>query len=330
MILDAQTFELILTPEAAMGIVGKTITSRGWQKYEVAEIRLVYTPYWIFSFDVFAEGASPVSGKAALNAYTGELSELVPVLLERPLSKTKSTSEMKAEVEPAAVSQNEVRDAAAAKIAGQAGVKREAIAISAVSKIYVPFFRIWVNVANESYKCDVDACLGSVTGLEALPKREKTWQEKNFFENITGMFKGAAGGAKGGGGGGSGVEGGGKGPVGWLIGTRTGMMTLLAIAIVVLLYFTLLAPRLGVACTGAITLVKDTYWMNGSCEFNNPTRGDLVAIVKAYANEDGKETQYSSVLTPTLAAGARKTEQFSVPWTAPGSHNYAFAWKIIS
>src|SRR3989338_6310434 len=67
MILDAPTFELVLTPEAALGIIQKEVSRKRWAKWEVEDIRLVYTPYWIFSFDVTAEGAQP-SGRVAMNA----------------------------------------------------------------------------------------------------------------------------------------------------------------------------------------------------------------------------------------------------------------------
>jgi len=54
MMLDAQAFQTVLTPEAALGIIQKTIAQKGWKKSEVTDIKLVYTPYWLFSFDVIA------------------------------------------------------------------------------------------------------------------------------------------------------------------------------------------------------------------------------------------------------------------------------------
>ncbi|KKW37671.1 MAG: hypothetical protein UY87_C0087G0010, partial [Candidatus Peribacteria bacterium GW2011_GWC2_54_8] len=82
----------VLSPEAALGIVQKTVLSKGWKQFDVSDVKLVYTPYWVFSFDVLAGESNP-TGKTALNAYTGELNDYVPYLIERPLKKVKETEE---------------------------------------------------------------------------------------------------------------------------------------------------------------------------------------------------------------------------------------------
>ncbi len=175
--LDANSFKTQLTPEVAIGIIQKAAATRGWKKIEIQQIRLVYAPYYVFSFDVSPEGAQPVSGKTALNAFTGELNDFVPVLLERPLAKTRETSEAECEVEPTSISPSEAKEAAQAKVGAQLGVKRDFVAISAVSKFYAPAFRVWVNVADDQFKIDVDACLGAPSGLDAIPARQKGWEE---------------------------------------------------------------------------------------------------------------------------------------------------------
>jgi len=178
MMLDAQAFQTVLTPEAALGIVQKTIMQKGWKKPEVTDIKLVYTPYWLFSFDVIAvQGPSP-SGKTALNAYTGELNDFIPILFERPLKKTRITPEgVEVEVEPTSIDAREAKSVAQSKVAAHVGLKPENISVSAFTKYYVPFYRIWVDVANDSYKIDVDACLGAPLGVEQIPERPKTWEE---------------------------------------------------------------------------------------------------------------------------------------------------------
>ncbi len=175
--LDANALKLELTPESAIGIVQKEVIKRGWKKYDLSDIVTVYTPFYIFSFDVIAEGGAP-PGKAAINANTGEISEFVPVLLERPIQKAKKTAEgVEAEVEPTNIKESEVDKVASVKISNMLGAKRENIVISAVSKIYVPFFRLWIDVAGDSFKIEIDGALGYPTGLDAIPKREKTWDE---------------------------------------------------------------------------------------------------------------------------------------------------------
>lgn len=178
MLLDAPAFVVVLTPESALGLVAKEVKKKLWGKVEFEEIRLVYTPYWVFSFDVAAEGGQVPSGKAALNAFNGDISEFVPMLLEKPLKKTSSVADdVKAEIEKTAVKQGEVKEVAALKIAGQTGLKKEQVSISAVSKIYVPSYRTWVDVAGDSFKVEVEAALGVPSGLDAIPSRTKNWDE---------------------------------------------------------------------------------------------------------------------------------------------------------
>ena len=108
MILDATTFELVLTPEVAIGIVQKELGRSGYKAIDISQIRLFYEPYWVFTFDV--EGAQqPISGKTALNASSGDVNEFVPILLDRPLNKTKRTADnVESEVEPTSVDRKEV------------------------------------------------------------------------------------------------------------------------------------------------------------------------------------------------------------------------------
>src|SRR3989344_5571685 len=141
MILDAQSFKTVLTPEAALGIVQKSVLERGWKQYDVSDVKLVYTPYWVFSFDVLAGEASP-TGKTALNAYTSDLNEV-----------------------------------AATKVAAHAGLKRESVSVSAATKYYIPSYQVWVDAANDSFKIDVDAVLGNPQGIEAIPARPKGFGE---------------------------------------------------------------------------------------------------------------------------------------------------------
>ncbi len=178
MMLDSNSFKTQLSPEVAMGIIQKACAKKGWKKIEVQQIRLVYSPFYLFSFDVSNEGAQPVSGKTAMNAFTGEMNDFVPMLFDRPLSKTKDTGDAQAEIEPSSISLSEAKGAAQAKVAAQLGVKKDGVTVSGLTKFYAPFYRVWVNVADDQFKIYVDACLGAPTGLDAIPARQNTWDEE--------------------------------------------------------------------------------------------------------------------------------------------------------
>ncbi len=181
MILDAPTFKLNLTPEAALSIIQSEINRRAYKQWEVEEIRLIYVPYYIFSFDVSAEGTAQPTGKAGLNANTGELDEFTPSILERPLNKIKATdSSSESEVEPTNIPRNDVDRVASVKIASSVGLKKDNITISAISKYYFPFYRIWINVGGDSgnsYTVNVDAILGAPLGVEGISPRKRGFEE---------------------------------------------------------------------------------------------------------------------------------------------------------
>ncbi len=177
MLLDAPGFVFNVQPENALSIIQKVIQSKRWSDYELSEIQPFYTPFYVFTYDINT-GNGAQSGRAALNANSGELNEYIPMLLDKPIKKINSTPpDMNIEVESTSIREGEVKDLAAIKIAGQTGGKKEQIVISAVSKLYAPFYKVWIDVAGDDYKLEVDGCLGTPFGAEAIPEREKTWEE---------------------------------------------------------------------------------------------------------------------------------------------------------
>ncbi|MBI5037070.1 hypothetical protein HZC09_07050 [Candidatus Micrarchaeota archaeon] len=174
MLLDAQTFKTVLTPESALGIIQKVLQKKGYREYDVTDIRLIYTPYYLFSFDVVAKEGEGSSGRTALNAYTGDLNDFVLYLMDRPLKKERNVDD-KAEVEPTAVPEKSAREVCAGKLAGHVGLKKDSISIGALSKVYIPVYRVWVQVADDDRKVEVDALVGAPTGLDDLQSRAKDW-----------------------------------------------------------------------------------------------------------------------------------------------------------
>ena len=330
MMLDANTFKTQLTPEVAIGIIQKSLASRGWGKMEIQQIRLVYTPFYLFSFDVSPEGGQPVSGKTALNAYTGELSDFAPVLMERPLSKQKNTEEQQqSEVEPSSISQGEAKEAAQAKVAAQLGVRRDGVAISAITKFYAPSYRVWVNVAGDQFKIDVDACLGAASGMEAVPARQKTWSEDaaetvEKMKSPAGwadlMGRAASGAGK--------ASSGAKGP-----GAKPGLWMILIVVILALVLFSFFGAKGGaenkcsldkqfveqktVWLVSKETVVKPaynaankTYYVEGQCLMLNREKAEkrLCMRVQVIAGKDlVRGTNYSDAFAPPYDPSVNQT-----------------------
>lgn len=326
-ILDVPAFKPVLTPEVALGIIQKELKKRGWPKFDVSSIKLVYTPYYTFSFDVLAEGAPAPSAKAALNANTGELNDLIPFLLERPLERVRE-SEPKAEVETTNISAPEVKEAAGVKVAASVGVKREVVMISAVAKLYSPAYRVWVNVGDDTYKIEIDAAVGAPKGFEAIPTREKGWGEvteetvtkmkspAGWFELFGAMVKSIP----------EILSGKGKGPVAGIVGSPQGKIALLVILVLVLMYFAFLVPKLSITCAASPDfpkVVKSTMWLNGTCTFNNPGNRDEVATLAVFALEDGKETGFRSLLSVAVKANSEVVKNVALSWNNTLTKDFA-------
>ncbi|NYZ78018.1 hypothetical protein H0N96_01280 [Candidatus Micrarchaeota archaeon] len=356
MMLDAQAFQTVLTPEAALGIIQKTVAQKGWKKSEVTDIKLIYSPYWLFSFDVIAvQGPSP-SGKTALNAYTGDLNDFVPILFERPLKKTRTTAEgVEAEVEPTSIDPREAKSVAQSKVAAHVGLKPENISVSAFTKYYIPFYRIWIDVAGDSYKIDVDACLGAPLGLEQVPERPKTWEEatgetlqklktpKGWAE-LSGKALGAGGTAA--------ASGGGEGGI---AGSKLPLKYLAFGAIVIVLAVLVLSRQFGSA--GISCKVYDDFlgappflgfgepeleprvarngllYVEGECALSNSGSGD--ASVSVQTRVKRKTTPEILAVNLTMAPQLKPTgstpviKPFIVSWKGDKDGDYKFEYEKL-
>ncbi len=326
MILDAPAFKPVLTPEAALSIVAKSLQEQGFAKFDVTDIRLVYTPYYVFSFDVIAqEGQSP-SGKTAMNAYSGDLNDFVPILFERPLKTTKQ-AEDKAEIESTAITAAEAKDAAAAKLASQVGLKKDTIAVSAVKKVYVPSFRIWIDVAGDTHKFEVDALLGAPSGLEALPQKPHTAQDdlRAVMDKL-------------------------KTPKGWselfsgLLSPGGGTQRFLVLGVIVVILLFLVLGRQGILGGGTLTCnVDDNYlgpqpflglgkaplspelgtnnsvFVRGTCDFVNSGQKAANMIANVYIKTGPRIVALSSVSAVGVPPGTQPViKEFELRWQPEG------------
>ncbi|MBU1198005.1 hypothetical protein KJ765_05870 [Candidatus Micrarchaeota archaeon] len=330
MILDAPTYKLVLTPEAAMGIVQKELARRGWRKFEIENVRLVYTPYYTFSFDVSAETAGPITGKAALNAYTGDVDEFVPMLLERPLDKLKK-AEDNAEIEETSVPKIEAKGAARDKIAVQTAVKRDRVSVSAINKVYIPYYRIWVNLPTQQLRAQVDALVGSVVGLEGVHAKPKTFGESardtvkklaspSGIAELGGKAVGSIAGGKGGGSSGSPFE------------RKEFRWAGIGLVILVLLYLTTMQGSPDADCSGTITQVGMECKLEGECGFNNPkAEQDYVTAHITIYQKGIERPEYGSIVGLLVDSKGkpdawRKT--FEVTWESEGLDcEKDFSWK---
>ncbi len=353
MLLDGQTFELVLTPEIALSSVQKDLSRAGHRNIEVQQIRLFYEPFWIFTFDV--EGAAqPISGKTSLNASSGDVNEFVPMLLDRPLNKTKNTAEnTECEVEPTSVDRKEVERVAQARVAAQLGVKKDQVSVSAFQKIYVPFYRIWLSVDGAAYKAEVDGCLGATFGLEGVPQKQKGMDE--VTKETLDKMKSPAGWADLIGRTGDAVAGGLTGKSAPIPGLGKAGIWLILIAVIILVF--VFANPLGSTAKMSCQLNNEFYrtdlnllvykfqtivpgysdngtrYVEGTCSFTTKKTDGEQVCPQVYLRLDSVDTfrKSASDLCGTKVAYGDypTTKDFSLEWPDDGiKHSYEFIAKL--
>ncbi len=254
-LLDAPAFQLRIEAKDALGILESILREKHWRDFELANLSLVYVPYWFFNYDVYreVEGRSETfSSQMCMDAVIGELEPLIAqVVKEIPLEKSKEiTHDVAFEVETPSVQKDEVKEVAAIKIAGQLGIPKSNVTISGIKLYYVPIYRIWVTLKTGYRRIDLDGMSGSPLNIEEVPERERGFMEvtrdmleelktprgwvdyskKAFYWGLgvtTDMTRKAVVGI----GSSSTLRSIGR----WLITTRTGRYTLLGIIIIILL-----------------------------------------------------------------------------------------------
>lgn len=256
MILDNPALALNINVQDLNSIIEKTLRERNWKSFEMMDIKLVYTPFYLFNYDVLLEQkveqqtySQGSSGVSAINAITGRLEPfLVEIMNRQPVKYEKDiTHGLQFDVEQAAIRQAELQDTCKIKMAGQFSVGKEAIAVSGFRLIYWPVWKVFVTLPNNIQRMEVDAVAGYTLNLEEVPKREIGWIEvtaetinklktpegwkeltKTALSVTTAGFKGAAGKEA-------------KGKAGgvsyWLFHTRMGRYTILFLIILILVAF---------------------------------------------------------------------------------------------
>jgi hypothetical protein len=357
MLLDSQTFELQLTPEVAIGLVQKELARSGYKAVDIQQIRLFYTPFWVFTFDV--EGTpQPISGKTALNASSGDVNEFVPILLERPLNKTRRTDEKAgSEVEPTAVDSREVEKVATARVAAQLGVKKDQVSVSAFQKIYVPFYRVWMAAEGNPVKAEVDGCLGATFGLEGVPKKAKSMDQ--VTKETLDKMKTPSGWVELGGKTAEALVGAATGKGGPLPGGQSTVYAILILAIMALLFLMLPSKApVDVSCSlgqpyyrtatsflffksqvvTPASSANGTKYVEGTCTFKSKSKKDEWVNIPVYVRFDGNDNIRRIPQDPVVhvvpeTSTLPLSRQFRIEWeegttALPGTrHTYEFVFK---
>ena len=109
MLLEYPALSLSIGVQDILSILEDTLKEKNWKNIELANLKLLYTPFYLFNYDTLVEVemegrtvSRGFSGLMALNGVTGELEPLLTEIMEKqPVSYEKEIShDLKHEVEP--------------------------------------------------------------------------------------------------------------------------------------------------------------------------------------------------------------------------------------
>lgn len=256
-------------PAASLGIrfqdvidiLGGLLKERNWKDFDPSSVKLFYSPHYIFNYDALVEQevrgqviSKGFSGKMAINAANAKLEPIITQIMDnKPIEFSKEIDEdvdYKYEIEDVFISEEELKETCAIKIASRFNIAKDNVATSAFRLVYWPVWVLYVRIAGGgTHKLIIDGVSGYPMNIEEVPEREKGWIEVsadtfNKLKSPSGWAslgktaaKVTAGGIKGA------VKGGEEeresgSTLHWLLYTKSGRYTILLILFLIgLLYF---------------------------------------------------------------------------------------------
>ncbi|MFH0986825.1 MAG: hypothetical protein V1911_02120 [Candidatus Micrarchaeota archaeon] len=187
MILENPALVLNIGMKDIMEILESTLKEKNWRNFDMANMKLVYVPYYIFNYDTLVEQkmqdqtfSQGFSGTMAMHAVSGKLEPLlIEVMEKQPVNYEREVShDLKFEAQKAAINMAEVKDTAKIKLAGQFNVGKDSMATSGFRLVYWPVWVVFVTLPNKKIqKMEVEAVSGYPMNIEEVPERELTWVE---------------------------------------------------------------------------------------------------------------------------------------------------------
>ncbi len=189
MYLDRPAFAVSFPLESCLEAIESLIKSKRWTKFEVAEVKLIYAPFFFFNYYSYLEEkredteqpvvSDTVEGTMAMDAQTNELDEGMASLFEEEVPQTSHRPQQgyKFEVERPLVSERDAPQIAQIKMAKKLELPKANVLISGLRQVYVPVWVASVSVAEGTYRLEFSAVNGETLSETEIPEREKGWLE---------------------------------------------------------------------------------------------------------------------------------------------------------
>ncbi len=174
--LKEKSFPLSFSLEQTTEFIKNTLEQKNWSDFEVIEVKIVFFPYYFFSYEVFFEEENKTvsqtkSGKAVLNGMTSQLEEislpeeadLIEEIEEIPENISFEELQFKLSEKVELISQ--------IKIAEKMQVPKDNVVIHSLQKVLFPVWIIDFAVETNNFQFMLSGVDGSVIKEEEIPER---------------------------------------------------------------------------------------------------------------------------------------------------------------
>ncbi|PIN98220.1 MAG: hypothetical protein COT90_05325 [Candidatus Diapherotrites archaeon CG10_big_fil_rev_8_21_14_0_10_31_34] len=179
--LKENSFPLSFSLQETTDFIKQTLEEKNWFEFEVIEVKIVFVPYYFYSFEAFfesdEEGKKIVSdtsnGKLALNGLTGELDESISVPESDELVKEIEELPENIPFEEKSFELTEkIEQIVQIKTAHHLRTGKDNVIIHSIKKVLYPVWIIDFSVEEQTFQFTVSGVDGSVILEEEIPERE--------------------------------------------------------------------------------------------------------------------------------------------------------------
>ena len=176
--LKEKSFPLHFSLNETTDFIKSTLEEKNWLEFEVIEVKLVFIPYYFFSFDAFYEEegkkivSETVNGKLALNGKTAELEEI-----EAP-EETELTQKIEGIPENIPFEElkfeftEKIESIAQIKTAAHLKTAKDNVLIHSLKKVLFPVWIIDFSVEENTFQFQLSGIDGEVISEQEIPERK--------------------------------------------------------------------------------------------------------------------------------------------------------------
>lgn len=178
--LKEQSFPLSFSLQETTDFIKAKIEEKNWFEFEVIEVKIVFVPYYFYSFESFFESeeegkkivSDTVNGKLALNGLTGELDETVSLPDSSELVKEIEELPENIPFEEKSFELTEkIEEIVQVKTARHLRTGKDNVIIHSIKKVLYPVWIIDFSVVEHTFQFMVSGVDGSVISEEEIPER---------------------------------------------------------------------------------------------------------------------------------------------------------------